>query len=176
MFPGMTRRRRTWTWAATRGNSRSKAEYHERLDWVFELFPRLAERRTQVGGTLSGGEQQMLAIGRALMARPKLLLLDEPSMGLAPMVIAADLPDHLRDQPQGTTVLLVEQNAQQALTRTDRAYILETGEITVEGGGRDLLADPAFAPPTSASPELNTSRRQARRHGRRTRRSCSVRS
>ena len=119
----------------------SKAEHKERLDWVLETFPRLAERRSQVGGTLSGGEQQMLAIGRALMARPEVLLLDEPSMGLAPMVISQIFKIIADINAQGTTVLLVEQNAQQALTRSDRAYILETGEITREGNARELLED-----------------------------------
>ncbi|WP_280341544.1 ABC transporter ATP-binding protein [Nocardia neocaledoniensis] len=120
-----------------------KSEYQQTLDWIFELFPRLAERRKQVGGTLSGGEQQMLAIGRALMARPKLLLLDEPSMGLAPMVIQQIFKIISEINRQGTTVLLVEQNAQQALTRSDRAYILETGEVTKTGAGAALLTDPA---------------------------------
>ncbi len=119
----------------------SKGEHDERLDWVFETFPRLAERRKQIGGTLSGGEQQMLAIGRALMARPRVLLLDEPSMGLAPMVISQIFGIIAEINAQGTTVLLVEQNAQQALSRSDRAYILETGVITREGPARELLAD-----------------------------------
>ena len=119
----------------------SKAEHKERLDWVFETFPRLQERHSQVGGTLSGGEQQMLAIGRALMARPRVLLLDEPSMGLAPMVISQIFKIISEINKQGTTVLLVEQNAQQALSRSDRAYILETGNITRTGPARDLLAD-----------------------------------
>lgn len=119
----------------------SKAEHHERLDWVFETFPRLAERRTQVGGTLSGGEQQMLAIGRALMARPRVLLLDEPSMGLAPMVISQIFKIISEINAQGVTVLLVEQNAQQALSRSDRAYIMETGDIVRTGLARELLAD-----------------------------------
>jgi branched-chain amino acid transport system ATP-binding protein len=119
----------------------TKAEHKARLDWVMETFPRLAERRTQVGGTLSGGEQQMLAIGRALMARPKVLLLDEPSMGLAPMVISQIFKIIAEINSQGTTVLLVEQNAQQALSRSDRAYILETGEVTRTGDARELLAD-----------------------------------
>ena len=119
----------------------SKAEHKEKRDWVLETFPRLAERRNQVGGTLSGGEQQMLAIGRALMARPKVLLLDEPSMGLAPMVISQIFKIIAEINSQGTTVLLVEQNAQQALTRSDRAYILETGEVTRTGNARELLAD-----------------------------------
>ncbi|HRD10593.1 MAG TPA: ABC transporter ATP-binding protein [Mycobacterium sp.] len=119
----------------------SSAERRERLDWVFATFPRLAERRSQVGGTLSGGEQQMLAIGRALMARPRVLLLDEPSMGLAPMVISQIFRIISEINAQGTTVLLVEQNAQQALSRSDRAYILETGSVTRSGPARELLAD-----------------------------------
>jgi branched-chain amino acid transport system ATP-binding protein len=119
----------------------SKAAHDERLDFVLETFPRLGERRSQVGGTLSGGEQQMLAIGRALMARPRVLLLDEPSMGLAPMVISQIFKIIAAINAQGTTVLLVEQNAQQALSRSDRAYILETGEVTREGVARELLAD-----------------------------------
>lgn len=119
----------------------SKMAHDERLDWVFETFPRLAERRRQVGGTLSGGEQQMLAIGRALMARPRVLLLDEPSMGLAPMVISQIFGIIAEINAAGTTVLLVEQNAQQALSRSDRAYILETGTITRTGPARELLAD-----------------------------------
>jgi branched-chain amino acid transport system ATP-binding protein len=119
----------------------SRAEHRERLDWVLATFPRLAERRTQVGGTLSGGEQQMLAIGRALMARPRVLLLDEPSMGLAPMVISQIFTIISEINAQGTTVLLVEQNAQQALSRSDRAYILETGTITRTGPAGELLED-----------------------------------
>ncbi|WP_167101625.1 ABC transporter ATP-binding protein [Mycobacterium sp. DL592] len=119
----------------------SKSEHDERLDWILETFPRLAERRTQVGGTLSGGEQQMLAIGRALMARPRVLLLDEPSMGLAPMIISQIFKIVSEINAQGTTVLLVEQNAQQALSRSDRAYILETGTVTRSGPAQDLLAD-----------------------------------
>lgn len=119
----------------------SKAAHDEQLNWVLETFPRLAERRKQVGGTLSGGEQQMLAIGRALMARPRVLLLDEPSMGLAPMVISQIFGIIAEINAQGTTVLLVEQNAQQALSRSDRAYILETGTVTREGPAKELLAD-----------------------------------
>jgi branched-chain amino acid transport system ATP-binding protein len=119
----------------------TRAEHRERLDWVLETFPRLSERAHQIGGTLSGGEQQMLAIGRALMARPKVLLLDEPSMGLAPMVITQIFRIIADINSQGTTVLLVEQNAQQALSRADRAYILETGEITRTGPARELLND-----------------------------------
>ena len=120
---------------------------------MLETFPRLAERRSQVGGTLSGGEQQMLAIGRALMARPKVLLLDEPSMGLAPMVISQIFKIISEINEQGTTVLLVEQNAQQALSRSDRAYILETGEVTRRVMRETCWRTTAFAPHTSASPE-----------------------
>jgi branched-chain amino acid transport system ATP-binding protein len=109
---------------------------------VFELFPRLAERRAQIAGTLSGGEQQMLAIGRALMGRPRLLALDEPSMGLAPMA-ARRILDVIRDiNRAGVTVLLVEQNAQGALALAHRAYVMESGEITLAGEARSLLADP----------------------------------
>lgn len=142
VFPGMTVQENLDMGCHARP-FKVKAEYNQTLDWVFELFPRLAERRRQVGGTLSGGEQQMLAIGRALMARPELLLLDEPSMGLAPMVIQQIFRIIADINAGGTTVLLVEQNAQQALTRSDRAYILETGGVTKTGLGGDLLHDPA---------------------------------
>jgi branched-chain amino acid transport system ATP-binding protein len=113
------------------------------MDRVLELFPRLQERIKQAGGTLSGGEQQMLAVGRALMSRPKLILLDEPSMGLAPMLILQIFNIITEINEQGTTVLLVEQNAQQALSRAHRAYVMETGRIVKTGTGRDLLTDPA---------------------------------
>ncbi|MEO7016555.1 MAG: ABC transporter ATP-binding protein [Leifsonia sp.] len=111
---------------------------------VFSLFPRLAERKTQVGGTMSGGEQQMLAIGRALMSAPRLLLLDEPSMGLAPQFIKQIFSIISEINAQGTTILLVEQNANQALARAHRAFVLETGSITHSGTGRELLANPAI--------------------------------
>jgi branched-chain amino acid transport system ATP-binding protein len=111
------------------------------LDRVFELFPRLKEREKQLGGTLSGGEQQMLAIGRALMGRPRLLLLDEPSMGLAPLIVAQIFQILREINNAGVTVLLVEQNAAQALTLADRGYVLETGELVLEGTGTELLAD-----------------------------------
>ena len=140
VFPGMTVQENLDMGCYARKFA-SKADYGERLGWVYELFPRLAERRTQFGGTMSGGEQQMVAIGRALMARPKVLLLDEPSMGLAPMVIQQIFRIITQINKQGTTILLVEQNAQQALTRSDRAYILETGDVTREGKGTELLAD-----------------------------------
>ncbi|WP_083742680.1 ABC transporter ATP-binding protein [Rhodococcus sp. MTM3W5.2] len=143
VFPGMTVQENLDMGCYAR-KFETKAAYSERLEWVFELFPRLEERRTQVGGTMSGGEQQMLAIGRSLMSRPRLLMLDEPSMGLAPMVIQQIFRIIAEINAQGTTILLVEQNAQQALTRTDRAYILETGEVTKTGTGKELLADPAI--------------------------------
>ena len=121
-----------------------KAEMDEDLDRVYTLFPRLKERAAQAGGTLSGGEQQMLAMGRALMARPKVLLLDEPSMGLAPQMIANIFRIITEiNKSQGVTILLVEQNAQQALQRAHRAYILETGNIVKTAAASDLLNDPA---------------------------------
>ena len=119
-----------------------KAEMNEDLEKVFHLFPRLKERISQVGGTLSGGEQQMLAIGRALMARPKVLLLDEPSMGLAPLMIANIFNIITEINKTGTTILLVEQNAQQALQRAHRAYVLEVGHVVKEAKASDLLNDP----------------------------------
>jgi branched-chain amino acid transport system ATP-binding protein len=120
-----------------------KVDIDEDLVRIFELFPRLKERITQAAGTLSGGEQQMLAIGRALMAKPKVLLLDEPSMGLAPQMIANIFRIITEINKTGVTILLVEQNAQQALQRADRAYILETGNIVKEAKASDLLNDPA---------------------------------
>ena len=119
-----------------------KAEIEQDLENVYHLFPRLKERAAQAGGTLSGGEQQMLAIGRALMARPKVLLLDEPSMGLAPQMIANIFRIITEINKQGVTILLVEQNAQQALSRAHRAYVLEIGSITKEANAKDLLNDP----------------------------------
>ncbi|NKX92299.1 ABC transporter ATP-binding protein [Sanguibacter hominis ATCC BAA-789] len=142
VFPGMTVEENLEMGAFAR-TFLTKAERASTLDRVFTLFPRLAERRKQLGGTMSGGEQQMVAIGRALMARPVLLLLDEPSMGLAPMMIQQIFSTVSQINKEGTTVLLVEQNARQALSRSDRAYVLETGEVTRAGGGRELLNDPA---------------------------------
>ena len=113
------------------------------LDWVFELFPRLKERIRQFAGTLSGGEQQMLAMGRSLMARPKLLLLDEPSMGLAPILVDEIFDIIKKINASGTTILLVEQNAYKALSIADRAYVLETGSITKSGVAKDLIKDNA---------------------------------
>jgi branched-chain amino acid transport system ATP-binding protein len=140
IFPGMTVRENLEMGAYTR---RVRAEIDEDMQRVFTLFPRLKEREKQAGGTLSGGEQQMLAVGRALMSRPKLLLLDEPSMGLAPILIQQIFDIIVEINQQGTTVLLVEQNAQQALSRAHRAYVLETGRIVKEGTGAELLSDPA---------------------------------
>jgi len=114
----------------------------EDLDRVFTLFPRLLERRSQDGGTLSGGEQQMLAIGRALMSRPRLLLLDEPSMGLAPLLVQQIFDIIGEINAQGTTVLLVEQNAAQALSIAHRGYVLETGSIVMSDAASSLLVDP----------------------------------
>jgi len=140
IFPGMSVLENLDMGAFTRKDAAGVAQD---LDRVLTLFPRLAERRKQAGGTLSGGEQQMLAVGRALMSRPKLLLLDEPSMGLAPMVIRQIFDIITEINQQGTTVLLVEQNAQQALSRAHRAYVLETGRIVREGTGEELLHDPS---------------------------------
>ncbi len=120
--------------------TRSNAEIDPGLERVYALFPRLKERRRQVAGTLSGGEQQMLAIGRALMSNPKLMMLDEPSMGLAPILVdqVFDIIRQLHEE--GTTILLVEQNASMALAVADRAYVLETGRITLSGTGAELAA------------------------------------
>ena len=119
--------------------TRPKEEVAGSLQRVFELFPRLEERRRQVAGTLSGGEQQMLAMGRALMSRPRLMLLDEPSMGLAPLLVQEIFNIIKEINDSGTTVLLVEQNARMALSIADKAYVLETGNITLEGTGKELL-------------------------------------
>ena len=113
------------------------------IQWVYELFPRLKERSWQAGGTLSGGEQQMLAVGRALMARPKLIMMDEPSLGLAPMVVRDIFSIIKQINQQGVTILLIEQNANMALKVADKAYVMETGKITLSGTGRELLANDA---------------------------------
>ena len=121
---------------------KDKREIAADMDRVFQMFPRLKERESQKAGTLSGGEQQMLAIGRALMSRPRLLLLDEPSLGLAPLVVHTIFEAIDEIKSKGTTILLVEQNAHAALTHSDRAYVLETGRIVMEGPSKDLAADP----------------------------------
>ena len=120
---------------------KDKAEIEKDLGWVYGLFTRLKERSWQLAGTLSGGEQQMLAVGRALMSRPKLLLLDEPSLGLAPLVVQDIFSIIQEINRQGVTVLLIEQNANMALKIADYAYVLETGNITMSGTGAELLAD-----------------------------------
>ncbi len=117
-----------------------KEEIEKDLENVFELFPRLKERESQLAGTLSGGEQQMLAMGRALMARPKIMLMDEPSMGLSPLLVKEIFRIIENINKQGTTVLLVEQNAKMALSIANRAYVIETGKITLEGTGAELAA------------------------------------
>jgi len=137
IFPGMTVRENLDMGAFTRKDSGQR----EDLERILELFPILRERARQAAGTLSGGEQQMLAIGRALMAKPKLLLLDEPSMGLAPIVVQR-IFDIVREiSEQGMTILLVEQNAAQALSLADRGYVIETGKIVLEDEARSLLAN-----------------------------------
>ena len=120
---------------------RSPKEFLEQLEWVCSLFPRLRERQKQLAGTLSGGEQQMVALGRALMSRPKLVLLDEPSLGLAPLVVEEVFRTIETINEQGATILLVEQNAMAALNVADYAYVLETGRVILEGPGQKLLED-----------------------------------
>ncbi len=141
IFPGMTVEENLQIGKYSRETA--KIEMTEDLERIFELFPRLKDRRIQLGGTLSGGEQQMLSIGRALMSRPKVLLLDEPSMGLAPKFIATIFEIIQEIKRQDVTILLVEQNASKALQIADRAYVLETGVIAKEGTGASLLKDPA---------------------------------
>ncbi|MDP8991722.1 MAG: ABC transporter ATP-binding protein [Actinomycetota bacterium] len=140
IFPGMTVMENLEMGAYAR-TARDRRAAAPDLDRVFGLFPRLAERRRQAGGTLSGGEQQMLAIGRALMARPKMVLLDEPSMGLAPKLVTQIFDIVTEINHQGTTILLVEQNAAQALQRASRAYVLETGRVVKAADAASLLHD-----------------------------------
>ena len=121
-----------------------KDDLNEDLNWVFDLFPRLKERSWQAGGTLSGGEQQMLAVGRALMSRPKVIMMDEPSLGLAPIIVKGIFEIIKEINKQGVTVLLIEQNANMALHTADRGYVMETGEIILEGAGRELLENPVI--------------------------------
>jgi branched-chain amino acid transport system ATP-binding protein len=122
--------------------SRNKDKIQQDLEWVFTLFPRLRERKEQHAGTLSGGEQQMLSIGRALMSNPRLLLLDEPSLGLAPIIIRDIFLELKRINQEGVTILLVEQNARQALLLSHRGYVMQTGRILMEGSASDLLKNP----------------------------------
>lgn len=121
---------------------KDKAGIARDRDWVYELFPRLSERTWQAGATLSGGEQQMLAVARSLMSRPRLLMLDEPSLGLAPLVIKDIFQVILKIKSDGVNILLVEQNAKAALEISDHAYVMETGVITMDGPGKELLNDP----------------------------------
>ena len=120
---------------------KNKSEVKSDMEMVFSKFPRLKERKKQIAGTLSGGEQQMLAIGRALMNRPEMLILDEPSMGLAPLVVKDIFDTIVEINKSGTTILLVEQNANMALSIANRAYVLETGKIVLSGKASDLLND-----------------------------------
>ena len=120
----------------------SRAKIEENLKYVYSHFPRLEERKNQVAGTLSGGEQQMLAMGRALMSNPKIILMDEPSMGLSPLLVNEIFKIIKEVSKDGATVLLVEQNAKKALSIADRAYVLETGKIVMDGKAEDLLNDP----------------------------------
>lgn len=141
IFPGMTVQENLQIGKYSRATA--KLEMKEDLERIYDLFPRLLDRKSQLGGTLSGGEQQMLSIGRALMSRPKMLLLDEPSMGLAPKFIETIFEIIQEIQKQDVTILLVEQNAAKALQIANRAYVLETGNISKEGTGKNLLNDPA---------------------------------
>lgn len=141
IFPGMTVRENLEMGTYVRGEKGQQKE--KDMERVMHLFPRLRERIGQMGGTLSGGEQQMLAIGRALMSNPRLLLLDEPSMGLAPKLIAQIFTIIKEINSEGISVLLVEQNATQALRTAQRGYVLETGYVVKTGAGNDLLVDPA---------------------------------
>lgn len=122
---------------------RDRQSREDTLAWIFDLFPRLQERKDQLAGTMSGGEQQMLAIGRALMAQPRLLLLDEPSLGLAPLLVRSIFTTIRAINSQGVTVLLVEQNARAALKLANRGYVLEVGEIALQASSESLLANPA---------------------------------
>ena len=140
IFPRMSVRENLELGAFIRTGKASGLELAADLERIFTLFPALAERRRQAGGTLSGGEQQMLAIGRAMMSRPRLLMLDEPSMGLSPIMMNLIFTTLAELKAQGTTILLVEQNAQAALALADRAYVIETGSVVLEGSAADLAA------------------------------------
>jgi len=138
VFPNLTVRENLILGAYAR---RDAAGIRSDMEWVYSLFPRLKERERQLAGTLSGGEQQMLAVGRALMSRPRLLMLDEPSLGLAPLLVQEILGIIRRINAEGKTILLIEQNARAALELADYGYVLETGKVVLSGTGRDLLAD-----------------------------------
>jgi branched-chain amino acid transport system ATP-binding protein len=139
LFPRMTVRENLELGAAY--VARAQAQAAASLKWVYSLFPILQERSAQLAGTLSGGEQQMVAIGRALMARPAILLMDEPSLGLSPLIVGEVFKATRRINEEGLTILLVEQNVRQSLSMSHRAYVLENGRIVMEGAGRDLIQD-----------------------------------
>lgn len=139
LFPTLTVRDNLILGAYTLFQKRKKREAEEELELIFELFPRLRERQQQLAGTLSGGEQQMVAISRSLMAKPDFIMLDEPSMGLAPLIVRDILDTALTLKEQGKTVLLVEQNAMAALQIADRGYVMETGHLVIEGTSEELL-------------------------------------
>ena len=141
LFPGMTVLENLELGASIRAEARERQA--ETLAHVLELFPRLAERRSQLAGTLSGGEQQMVAVARALMSRPKVLLVDEPSLGLSPLLTQIVFRALKAVNAEGVSVLLVEQNVMQSLQLADRAYVLENGQVVNQGSGRDLLRDPS---------------------------------
>jgi branched-chain amino acid transport system ATP-binding protein len=141
IFGPLTVRENLELGAYLRFKSNEKEGIQRDLAWIFKMFPRLEERITQIAGTLSGGEQQMLAIGRALMARPKLLLLDEPSMGLAPLIVKEIMNTISALRDGGVTILIVEQNARASLRISDRGYVLETGKVILQGSSEDLLND-----------------------------------
>lgn len=136
IFPDLTVKENLKLGAYTR-----KDDLTDDINWVYDLFPRLKEREWQAGGTLSGGEQQMLAVGRALMSRPKIMMMDEPSLGLAPLVVRGIFDIIKEVNKQGVTVLLIEQNANMALHTADLGYVLETGKITLTGPGKELLVN-----------------------------------
>ena len=138
VFPNLTVDENLMLGAYTRND---KAQIQKDKEWVFELFPRMKERSWQAAGTLSGGEQQMLAVGRALMSKPKLLMMDEPSLGLAPLVVKSIFEIIKEINRAGVNVLLIEQNAKAALEISDFAYVMEIGKITLEGPGRELLGN-----------------------------------
>ena len=141
VFSTMTVRENLLLGASVQYRRNRKERVHEDLERMYDLFPRLREREKQLAGTLSGGEQQMLAIGRALMARPKLIMMDEPSMGLAPLIVKDIFQIIMKLRNEGDTVLLVEQNAKAALSIADRGYVLETGRIILQGPADDLLSN-----------------------------------
>ena len=141
VFSTMTVRENLLLGASVQYRRNRKERVHEDLERMYDLFPRLREREKQLAGTLSGGEQQMLAIGRALMARPRLIMMDEPSMGLAPLIVKDIFQIIMKLRNEGDTVLLVEQNAKAALSIADRGYVLETGRIILQGPADDLLSN-----------------------------------